>query len=248
MNKLFNLSFIACIAFALSVLSCGDNKDNEPELPIEPELPKDTIIPEEPIDTVVPTIDEYGICIDKEVNLGLSVKWAGWNVGASSPNGYGGYYAWGEIEEKKYFTWGNYMYYDSQTGGCIDIGTDISGTEYDVVAQTWGDNWRIPTHDEFGELKLKCSWTWLQYKGVNGYKVTGLNGNSIFLPAAGYYGVGWGSALSLDGRYGYYWSASTRVGTSSNAWRFNFGEGYCENNSSYSRAGGFTIRPVKNKM
>ena len=243
MNKLFNLSFIACIAFALSVLSCGDNKDNEPELPIEPELPKDTIIPEEPIDTVVPTIDEYGICIDKEVNLGLSVKWAGWNVGASSPNGYGGYYAWGEIEEKKYFTWGNYMYYDSQTGGCIDIGTDISGTEYDVVAQTWGDNWRIPTHDEFGELKLKCSWTWLQYKGVNGYKVTGLNGNSIFLPAGGYQSM----FSNYINENCVYWSSSLNTSDSRRAYNLFSSLEKTSLSYHYNRSYGLLIRPVMSK-
>lgn len=241
MNRLDSLSFVACIALSMFILSCGDNKENEPE------LPNDTIIPEEPIDTVVPTIDEYGICIDKEVNLGLAVKWAGWNVGASSPDEYGGYYAWGEIEEKTYFSWGNYKYYDSQTGGCIDIGSNISGSEYDVVCQNWGDGWRMPTHDEFGELKQKCSWSWLQYKGVNGYKVTGLNGNSIFLPAAGYYaaGHGYGPLLSLEGSNGYYWSASLGK-DSNNAWRLNFGSGYYDANSYYSRAGGFTIRPVKN--
>ncbi|MBQ8422787.1 MAG: hypothetical protein IJY36_00810 [Coprobacter sp.] len=138
------------------------------------------------------------------VDLGLSVKWATCNIGASSPEKFGGYYAWGETEEKESYSWDNYKYWTDNNGDgkyyiydedgdlrvdeseLTDIGENISGTEYDVARVKWGDNWRMPTQGEKGELVRKCTWTWGDYNGVNGWHITGPNGNSIFLPAAGY--------------------------------------------------------------
>lgn len=145
------------------------------------------------------------ITLGKEIDLGLSVNWASWNVGASSPEQYGDYYAWGETTTKDYvymtYTYFTYKYYNEQTG-YIDIGSNISGTKYDVARQKWGDSWRMPTSDECKELISKCTWAWTTYNGVKGYKVTGPNGNTIFLPAAGYY-----ENFFLDGD-GCYWCAT----------------------------------------
>ncbi len=122
------------------------------------------------------------------VDLGLpsGVKWANCNVGASSPEEFGGYYAWGETFEKESYAITDYTYYKSSKQEWVDIGTNISGTRYDVACQKWGDDWRMPTKEEIEELIDECSWQWTSINKVNGYRITGPNGNSIFIPAAGY--------------------------------------------------------------
>ncbi|MBO7322866.1 MAG: PEGA domain-containing protein [Bacteroidales bacterium] len=134
------------------------------------------------------------------VDLGLpsGLKWATCNVGASSSEGNGNYYAWGEIEIKS-------EYYDSKTDG--KSMQDISGNStYDVARAKWGGSWRLPTKEEFSELRQKCKWQWTTQNGKKGYKVTGPNGNSIFLPAAGCYNGRFG--LISVGQWGYYWSST----------------------------------------
>ena len=134
------------------------------------------------------------------VDLGLSVKWATMNVGAESPEDYGNYYAWGEIETKDEYTKNNSVTYG------VDM-DDISGNaEYDAATANWGSSWRIPTYDEIEELSDNCSWTWTTYNSVYGYFVTGTNGNSIFLPASG---IRSGSSLFGAGTGGYYWSSTS---------------------------------------
>ena len=125
--------------------------------------------------------------IAEAIDLGLSVKWASWNVGASKPEEYGGYYAWGEIEEKDKYDWSSYKYCDGNKESCYPIGTDIGGTEYDIAHVKWGDGWRMPTRDEINELWSKCTKRWTDINGVEGLIFIGSNGNSIFLPAAGIY-------------------------------------------------------------
>lgn len=122
---------------------------------------------------------------EKAVDLGLTVKWASYNVGAESPEQFGDMYAWGETSPKDKYKKENYLYYDSNTESYYDIGLDIKGTDYDVAHVKWGGKWRMPTLDELKELKEDCDWEWGQYNGVNGYIVTGPNGNSIFLPSSG---------------------------------------------------------------
>lgn len=133
------------------------------------------------------------------VDLGLSVKWATCNVGAEKPSDYGNNYAWGEIATKKEYTEENCK----TVGRNID---DISGRiKFDAVRKNWGSPWRLPTADEFRELILNCVWEWTQLNGHKGYKVTASNGNSIFLPAAGYYDA---STLNKIGEQVNYWSSS----------------------------------------
>lgn len=196
------------------------------------------------------SVEEDEITPGQEVDLGLSVNWGGWNVGASSPEQYGGYYAWGETEEKSDYDWDTYKYrFDSDGDGYWDygeftnIGSNISGTQYDVARQKWGGSWRMPTKAEFDELTSKCAWTWITYKGVNGYKVTGPNGNSIFLPAAGCRS---GSSLGGGGSYGLYWSATLYEGNGGgSAWSLDFTNGYYYSSDGYYRTYGHPVRPVK---
>ena len=151
------------------------------------------------------------------VDLGLpsGLKWATCNVGATTPEEYGGYYAWGETEEKENYSWETYKWCNgsenTMTKYCIDsyYGTVDKKTvlepEDDVAHVKWGGNWRMPTRVEQRELLNSCTWKWTTLNGVNGYNVTGPNGNSIFLPAAGYRD---GTDVNFRGYYGNYWSSS----------------------------------------
>lgn len=177
-----------------------------------------------------------GDSVYQAVDLGLSVKWASCNVGASSPEGYGDYFAWGETDEKSDYDLDTYKYY--QNGEYVDIGTNISGTKYDVARAKWGGKWRMPTRAEIEELCDECTWVWTTYNSINGIKVTGPNGNSIFLPAAGGRD---GTDVDYRGYYGYYWSGSLDEGNGS-AWGLGFsGDGY---SGSDDRCYGLSVRPV----
>lgn len=174
------------------------------------------------------------------VDLGLSVKWATCNVGATQPHGYGNYYAWGETSTKSDYTEDNSRTYGKNM-------SDISGNvAYDAARANWGGSWRMPTEREMEELENKCTWKWTTQSGVNGYKVTGPNGNSIFLPAAGDCR---GSSRHDVGEDGYYWSSTPgehRTGTGY-ACSLNFNSNF---NSGYhdvvwvNRRSGYTVRPV----
>ena len=139
------------------------------------------------------------------IDLGLpsGTKWACCNVGASKPEGYGGYYSWGEIITKNKYDWSTYPYADGH-GECMDIGYDdnIAGTEYDVANAKWGDIWKMPSIEHIHELVFECTRTWKTINGVNGILVKGPNGNTIFMPAAG-------SRPSSNnvGKNGFYWSS-----------------------------------------
>lgn len=122
------------------------------------------------------------------VDLGLpsGVMWATCNVGANSPEEYGGYYSWGEVETKTIYSKSNSHTYGTHLGATIG---DISGnSKFDVARAKWGGNWRLPTNLEWKELVDNCNCVWGTYKGIYGCKATSkINGNTIFLPAAGTY-------------------------------------------------------------
>ena len=168
------------------------------------------------------------------VDLGLSVKWATCNVGATSPSDYGDYFAWGEIRTKSSYTENNSKTYKKHMG-------DIAGnSKYDAARANWGSTWRMPTKKEFQELKDQCIWTWTSQGGHSGYRVTSkTNGNSIFLPAAGWRS---GKSLYYVGSNGLYWSA----GPYSNTYGCSlyFFSSYVNPQSNYYRAYGFSVRPV----
>lgn len=136
------------------------------------------------------------------VDLGLpsGLKWATCNVGASSPEQYGNYYAWGDISPKEKYKSDNCMSYSNET---MD---DIGGDElYDVARKNWGSSWRMPTQDEYMELKDNCIWECIDQGGKKGCRVTGPNGNSIFLPATGFCR---GLSVEYEGEEGCYWSST----------------------------------------
>ena len=121
------------------------------------------------------------------IDLGLpsGTKWACCNVGASSPQDYGNYYAWGETVVKDYYHWDSYQYGNANLGQCQSIGSDISGTQYDAARAEWKARWQMPTQAQVQELLANCTFEESQMGGVNGGKLTAPNGNSIFLPDGG---------------------------------------------------------------
>ena len=169
------------------------------------------------------------------VDLGLSVKWATCNVGASSPGDYGNHYAWGETSTKSSYDTDNSATYGKQMGSIAGNPT------YDVARKKWGSPWRLPTKAEFDELVDNCTWTWTTQNGHNGYKVTSKkNGNSIFLPAAGYRD---GTSSGSQGTDGYYWSATPYKSGDYGAYYLYFYEGYRYSDWFYSFYGR-SVRPV----
>ena len=167
------------------------------------------------------------------VDLGLSVKWATCNVGTTKPEGYGDYFAWGETRSKSYYNGSSYSYYDNPTTLPLSA---------DAARANWGGQWRMPTIDEFEELRNNCTWKWTTQNGVNGYKVTSnSNGNYIFLPAAGYRDLG---SLYGAGDYGYYWSSSAYgPNYSTTALYLYFYSTWKDRKNDY-KAAGRSVRPV----
>ncbi|MBQ8045931.1 MAG: DUF1566 domain-containing protein [Bacteroidales bacterium] len=180
------------------------------------------------------------------VDLGLpsGLKWATCNVGANAPHEYGGYYAWGEVETKR-----EYTYENCKTIDCIEVRKgflkkriiDKRENFKDTARVNWGGSWRMPTKAEIQELVNNCTWTWTTQNGVNGMRVTGPNGNSIFLPAAGDCG---GSSHYDDGEYGYYWSSTPYESNTRYAYILYFGYSGYRSVDWLDRSDGHTVRPV----
>ena len=171
------------------------------------------------------------------VDLGLSsgLKWATCNIGADSPEDYGNYYAWGETETKAEYTQDNSVTYGQQLN-------DISGNaQYDAATANWGGSWRTPTKDEIRELIYNCNWTPETQNGVDGFKVTGNNGNYIFIPASGYRD---GSSLYIYGEC-YYWSSTPRQYGVEFA-NILYSDTEFQSEDVNYRYRGLTIRPVSN--
>ena len=181
------------------------------------------------------------------VDLGLpsGLLWATCNVGASSPEAYGNYYAWGETSTKSDYSTSNCPTYvlsisQLQSQGYIDSNGNLN-PQYDAATANWGGDWRMPTYDELVELKNNCTWTWTTQNGVNGYKVTSkTNGNSIFLPVTGCRN---GSSLNGAESRGYYWSSTPYESGSNDAISLYFDSSnrymYCRH-----RYYGQSVRPV----
>lgn len=194
-----------------------------------------------------PDVSPSGV---QAVDLGLpsGLKWANMNIGATFPEDYGDYFAWGETEPKDYYNWSTYKwcngsgttmtkYCTISNYGKVDNKTTLD-PEDDAAHVNWGGAWRMPTYAEQKELLTKCTWNWATVNGKNGHKVTGPNGNYIFLPAAGYLGDN-GSSF-FTGSDGNFWSSSL-YGCYPYALNFNFGDvhwGY------YGRCLGSSVRAV----
>ena len=186
-------------------------------------------------DTIVP-FPEY-------VDLGLSVKWATFNVGATSPEDYGDYFAWGETETKETYSWATYKWGTSSnlTKYNTTDGKTILDLDDDAAYVNWGGKWRMPSKEEVDELTQQCNWIWTTHNNVNGYKVTGPNGNSIFLPAAGYKGAG---PTYPAGEDGLYWTSTLEKGHYSYLIVLHNDAPPTEASTKGTRCFGFTIRPV----
>lgn len=210
-----------------------------------------------PDNPTTPDISPSGV---QAVDLGLSVKWANMNIGATSMDDYGDYFAWGETVGykggKETFNKSTYKYYMStkvpdttDKDGFTIPGTTTSGyTKYvtksnasrngydgfyddktvldpedDAAIANWGGSWRMPTRAEQDELRTKCAWEWKELNGKKGYKVTGPNGNFIFLPAPGFRQD---SSFYNVGYSGYYWSSSLNESYSDGAFYLYFYSDY----------------------
>ena len=193
--------------------------------------------------------------INDYVDLGLpsGLLWATCNVGADSPEDYGDYFAWGETTPKDTYDWSTYQYGDGSsstlTKYCNNSGYGYEGftddlttllPEDDAATANWGPDWRMPTKAEWQELLDNTTVTWTTQNGVSGRLFTAANGNSLFLPAAGYRDD---SSLNDAGSYGDYWSSSLYTGYSLFAWRLYFysGDTYVDGNNRFY---GFSVRPV----
>ena len=160
------------------------------------------------------------------VDLGLpsGTLWATMNIGASSPEEYGDYFAWGEIAPKEDYTWETYKWCDGTTRSltkyCLDSYYGLVDHKYilepadDAAYMNWGPSWRMPTREQLIELGEYGTWQSTSINGINGYLVTGPNGNTLFFPKTGYYD---GSTLQLTGYYSFYWSGTLKGNISSNA-------------------------------
>lgn len=191
--------------------------------------------------------------VPEAIDMGLpsGLKWASFNLGATKPEEYGDYFAWGETEPKEVYSWETYQWcmgshetltkYNTNPeygyNGFTD-GKTILDPEDDAAYVNLGGSWRMPTDVEWRELRENCTWTWTTLNGVDGMLVTATNGNSLFIPAAGYR---YNSYLLLAGIRGNGWSSS--LSTDYNAWETLFDAGGATWFGG-TRCHGFSIRPV----
>ena len=193
------------------------------------------------------------------VDLGLpsGTLWATCNIGANKPEDYGDYFAWGETTTKSTYNWSTYQYCNGSnntlTKYCNSYSYGYNGftdnlttllPEDDAAIVNWDNEWRMPTKEEFQELYNNTTVTWTTQNGVNGRRFTASNGNSLFLPAAGYR---YYSSLSYAGSSGVYWSSSLTTEGPNNAWTLYFGSDTQDIYDVYgsNRDYGHSVRPVR---
>ena len=180
------------------------------------------------------------------IDLGLpsGTKWACCNVGSTTPEGYGGYYAWGETEEKSNYDWSTYIHCDGSAGTCHDLGSDIAGTQYDVAHEKWGGSWVVPSTEQQNELRDNCTFERTTVNGVKGEKFTSkTNGGSIFLPGAGIRNLTDIYGTDDSDSQGYYWSSSLYPSDSSLACGMYFSSDGAKWGCDF-RYDGLSVRPV----
>lgn len=240
MNKLAKTIAVTMLTLVVVfVVGCKKNDNNSNEDPI--------------VDIDVDVDYEY-------VDLGLpsGTLWATFNVGANSPEEPGSYFAWGENTPKEFYSWSNYQYGDCVNGifvltkYCSDINWGVDGyvdtlvvlePMDDAARANWNKDWRIPTGDEWEELYQKTEYEWTTINGVEGRLLNSWNGNSIFLPATGFY---LDDTLICPG-LGIYWSNTLFKNAPERAWSFHFNFENCHLCGTYERSRGQVIRPVRNQ-
>lgn len=193
------------------------------------------------------------------VDLGLSVKWATCNVGATNPEEVGGLFAWGETDTKTEYSYATYKFsVDGVRGNytkyCNEDNKTVLDLEDDVAHAKWGGNWRMPTSAEMDELRRECNWTWTTENGVKGFRVSGkkegYENNSIFLPVNAFNDSVAVATLHQYPEYGVYWSSTLSHDSDRfimSGWDHANGIWFCRDasmgNASY-RNEGRSIRPV----
>ncbi|MBR4829855.1 MAG: dockerin type I repeat-containing protein [Muribaculaceae bacterium] len=208
------------------------------------------------VDHILNPSSEEPNCEYIDLGLPSGTLWATRNVGASTPEDYGDYFAWGETSPKELYNWETYKWcngsYCTMTKYCtyssygdngfVDNKTELDPADDAACAHYPGG--RMPSYNQILELCNSCSWQWTQLNGVNGQLVTGPNGNTMFLPAAG---GRWGDSLGDAGLGGYFWSRTLDPNCPSNAYSLCFDSGawIYSNWSYYTRFIGFTIRAVR---
>jgi hypothetical protein len=226
------LLLLVSIALTFVFISCGDDDDIDKDEPV-------TYVEHDYVDLGLPS----------------GTLWATCNVGASVPEEYGDYFAWGETKPKKVYNWSTYKWCTPGTDNWFDklkkyntlseIGTVDDKYELDpgddAAYVNWGPSWRMPTKAQFDELYWRCSKHWTTLNGVDGMLVTGPNNNTIFLPATGYR---YDDMLKDDGFSGYYWSRMiyTNVPWYGCSKSFDMEKWSWEN---YTRDCGFAVRAVR---
>ena len=227
-------------ALLLMFFVSGCNKPDEPDVPDEP----------------IHSLNGHDF-----VDLGLpsGALWATCNLGAVVPEDFGDYYAWGETVTKEIYDWKNYRYgnyLDGQsemTKYCSDPDWGLDGFADtltvlepidDAALANWGEGWRMPTREEWAELYQNTTCVWTEQNGVEGLLLTGGNGNSMFLPAAGYRDGGDVVTTAL----GIYWSSTLQTTMPVIAWSFHFNLDTWHVCGSYERNRGQVVRPVCSSM
>ena len=243
--KMKNIRVFVSLIGVASFISCGDTSNSNADLEkITASLSEQqcAVANDNTVETF--NVEEDGF---KLVDMGLSVKWASCNLGATTSEQSGNYYAWGELNKKANYNANNsttysYSLSELRSKKVIDSDNKLLSSK-DAATVKLGKNWRMPTRKEAEELIKKCRWEWGMKNGVKGYKVTGPNGNCIFLPAKGYF---FGSQLYDTDETGNYWT-STGYDNGNFSYALDFSRRRPKVASS-GRSGGRCIRPVCGKQ
>lgn len=230
-SNYYLLTFLSMMLFLpMLLLACSDDEDRFNDTNVYLSCPN----------------DKHPHMID--LGLPSGTKWACCNVGSKKPDSFGYYIQWGETYGYSGSSVCDWSTYDHFIGGPYmveDIGSNISGTEYDVAHVSWGKLWRMPTVNEAQELVDNCSHEWTTLGNVSGLKLSGKNGGSIFLPAAG---IRQGTLLFNDGVMGYYWTSEPGGASRESSRILCFTSNYIgpvgDFHNSANRCYGLSVRPI----
>ena len=246
MNK-FAKTIVALMLSAVAVIVAGCSKPEAPNNGENDNVQNDSIV-----------AHDDSLNVHDYVDLGLpsGTLWATCNLGADTPEGYGDYFAWGETAPKEAYDWNGYKYgnfandryefnkycTDSVYGlnGFVDKLTILEPAD-DAATANWGADWRTPTMEEWDELLQNTTFAKATQNGVKGWRLTASNGNSIFLPAVGYW---WDGVFDFAG-IGIYWSSSLNKEFPNRAWGFHLNSDSCHVCGSSDRSRGQTVRAVR---